>query len=130
MKSIIKDKCPACGYSFGFRGPSFRMSEKGSKNRKPLYFCPKCATELERVVPLNERILSTTGYVTLFIGSVMSVWKIVIRNEGFVEKWLIALYGVGIIGIGASIIFASIYQHYFLKQPSQEDLPESEVKHD
>lgn len=131
MKSIIRDKCPACGYQFGFRGPSFKIPDKGSGSSKPLYFCPKCTVELYRVVSTNERIASVIGYVALLIASLVSMWKIVMGNEVFAASWLIALYSVSIIGIGTVIVFAVTRQHYVLRPSSQnDDTKESEALHD
>lgn len=92
-----------------------------------MYSCPHCTAELKRVVPLNERIASVIGYATLFVASLMSLWKIVMANEEFAKTGLIALYSISIIGIGATIIFAITHQHYLLKPSFQNDIVEKEM---
>ncbi|MBW1830943.1 MAG: hypothetical protein DRH23_15225 [Deltaproteobacteria bacterium] len=111
----MKDKCPSCGHKFGIRGAPFNLPPKGSRLRKPEYYCPECGSQLQRVESRPERLAAIVGYGTMLVASAGTIWNLFELSVKFDRNWLLVFYSLAVVGIGANIAYTVARQHYVEK---------------
>ena len=110
---IMKDRCPQCGFKFGFRGPKTEIERdcKLSRN-KVRFFCPNCTIELFYFKSKIERFLFISGYVGTFIGSLNSILRVGLIYTALPKAIEQFFFVLGIVGLGGAILLDFLNQHY------------------
>ena len=119
----MKDHCPKCGHRFGFKGAPFTLPPRGSKRRRPDYHCPACGSQLRRVEAPLERLTAWIGYIALVAACAGMLWQLLEVPVKPSRDWLVALYGVAVIGIGINIVFSITRQHFMLDDSAKDPRP-------
>ena len=114
----MKDKCPSCGHTFGFRGAPFNLPPKGSRRRKPEYYCPECGSQLQRVEVRPERLAAIVGYGAMLVASAGSLWNLLELSVKVDRDWLLVFYSLTVLGIGVNIAYTIARQHYVARDES------------
>ena len=116
----MKNKCPQCSFKFGFRGPKYEIVRHRKTFRKKMrYFCPSCSVELYYAPPILERALLITGNVSLFLGSLINIYR-VSTNSNATLIWIsLVFFSVGIVGHTGGVFLMFMRQHYKIKDQSK-----------
>ncbi len=115
FRRLVKDACPGCGYKFGMSGPSLVTDDKqkwiSAKNQR--YTCNQCGKVLLRKDSFYERLISSTGFMALFVASAISLWQQANATVALDVLWHSILYLICIVNISISILLGFTRQHFY-----------------
>ena len=110
----MKESCPQCGHTFGWRGPDHQREPlKTGLRGRSRYFCPTCSVELIYRQPLAERYLRLVGNIGLALGSGLSLYKLITASAIPAPEIMGAVFVITIIGYAGAIYLFNCRRHYF-----------------
>ncbi|MCP3866893.1 MAG: hypothetical protein GY703_02115 [Gammaproteobacteria bacterium] len=75
---------------------------------------------MRRVETPLERLAARIGYIAMVAACTGLLWQVLDVPVKPSRDWLVALYGVAVVGIGINIVFSIIRQHFVLDDSLHE----------